>query len=466
MENVRQPIFAPANNGALVLPDVLGRVDLDELFTDEFLFPDEDVQRAAQASTGLARDDERILQAVMGFTSVGGDEVVPDSVEELCTPQTLPPDVPTQARVALDSMSVMLGMGAAAPAGAAATLPAPAGSEQGQGQGQGQEQGQGQDQPPPAAAQGQETLDVVAAARAAVAARLPPNMKAIAVPAAAATTGGHHSLGAAPVDGGFASGGRKRQRVDAQLKSGGSSNEGEGEDAAAAGPLDETTERRLRNREHAKRSRIRKKFMLESLQNQLTELRATNRTLRGILKNRLGPKADSILDECTEAQSTVLLTKSAQASAPKQTKTIMEQDFRLISALQKSQQCFAISDPSLPDNPIVFASPGFMELTGYTMQQIIGRNCRFLQGPGTDQRSVQMIRDAMREERDVSVCLLNYKADGTPFWNQFFIAPLRGAGNGEIVNYVGVQCEVKSAHPEEIMKNVRTMSSTMMGTDK
>ena len=94
-----------------------------------------------------------------------------------------------------------------------------------------------------------------------------------------------------------------------------------------------------------------------------------------------------------------------------------------------------LSDPRLPDNPIVYASPGFYKLTGYTQDQVLGRNCRFLQGPATDPRAVDIIRKAVATGADATTCLLNYKADGSPFWNQFFIAALRDADNC-IVNYV------------------------------
>lgn len=127
----------------------------------------------------------------------------------------------------------------------------------------------------------------------------------------------------------------------------------------------------------------------------------------------------------------------------RETRILMEPDFRLIQALQKSQHNFVLSDPSLPDNPIVYCSDGFCKLTGYKRQHILGRNCRFLQGPGTDQNAVDIIRQGVAVGADISVCLLNYKADGTPFWNQFFVAALRDS-DGCIVNFVGVQCEVNS----------------------
>jgi PAS domain S-box-containing protein len=121
-----------------------------------------------------------------------------------------------------------------------------------------------------------------------------------------------------------------------------------------------------------------------------------------------------------------------------------------------SQQNFVLSDPSLPDNPIVYASDGFCKMTGYKRQDVLGRNCRFLQGPLTDQQAVEIIRQGIAEGRDISVCLLNYKADGKPFWNQFFLAALKDS-EGRIVNYVGVQCEVNNIPVFEIKDRVKKL---------
>ena len=117
--------------------------------------------------------------------------------------------------------------------------------------------------------------------------------------------------------------------------------------------------------------------------------------------------------------------ESEEGGMQQSARILMEPDFRLIQALVGSQQNFVLSDPSLPDNPIVYCSEGFCKITGYKRQEIIGRNCRFLQGPGTDQNAVDIIRKGVSEGKDISVCLLNYKADGSPFWNQFFVAALR-----------------------------------------
>mmetsp|Transcript_23537 Transcript_23537/g.65485 ORF Transcript_23537/g.65485 Transcript_23537/m.65485 type:complete len:340 (+) Transcript_23537:146-1165(+) len=208
-------------------------------------------------------------------------------------------------------------------------------------------------------------------------------------------------------------------------------------------------ERRERNREHAKRSRLRKKFLLESLQGQINELEEQVSGLKNALKQELpAHRAEHVIASiCGDKEK---YTPLPMPSGFGPVKTLMEPDFRLMSALSGSQQNFAISDPTLPDNPIVYCSQGFLDLTGYTLDQVLGRNCRFLQGPGTDQSAVQVIRKGIAEGVDTSVCLLNYKADGTPFWNQFFVAALRDAQNN-VVNYVGVQCEVSKAVVEKHM---------------
>jgi PAS domain S-box-containing protein len=228
---------------------------------------------------------------------------------------------------------------------------------------------------------------------------------------------------------------------------------GDDDDGGAGGtaPLTEgqKLERRERNREHAKRSRLRKKFLLESLQEQIHFLEEQLTGLKNAITSELAPaKAQQIIQSvCGDKEK---YTPLPMPSGFGPVKTLMEPDFRLMSALSGSQQNFAISDPTLPDNPIVYCSQGFLDLTGYKLTEVLGRNCRFLQGPGTDQNAVEVIRKGIAEGVDTSVCLLNYKADSTPFWNQFFVAALRDAENN-VVNYVGVQCEVSKAVVEKHM---------------
>jgi PAS domain S-box-containing protein len=215
-------------------------------------------------------------------------------------------------------------------------------------------------------------------------------------------------------------------------------------------------ERRERNREHAKRSRLRKKFLLESLQEQIHGLEEQVTALKTSIQKELPAKAQAIINGiCGDKEK---FTPLPMPSGFGPVKTLMEPDFRLMSALSGSQQNFAISDPTLPDNPIVYVSQGFLDLTGYTLDQVLGRNCRFLQGPGTDQSAVEVIRKGIAEGVDTSVCLLNYRADGSPFWNQFFVASLRDAENN-VVNYVGVQCEVSKAVVEKHMGEQKPKAS-------
>jgi PAS domain S-box-containing protein len=219
--------------------------------------------------------------------------------------------------------------------------------------------------------------------------------------------------------------------------------------------------RRQRNREHAKRSRVRKKFLLESLQAEVKNLQNDNLNLRLLIQKHIPINAQKIIDECCKKNllfadedegkddkdekggNTKAGGDGTKTPAPKSKKKVelLQSDFNLIEILSSGQQNFVLSDPRLPGNPIVFASEGFYQLTGYTRDQVLGRNCRFLQGPGTDPKAVEVIRTAIANGTDATTCILNYKADGTPFWNQFYIAALRDADNC-IVNYVGVQCKV------------------------
>jgi len=98
-------------------------------------------------------------------------------------------------------------------------------------------------------------------------------------------------------------------------------------------------------------------------------------------------------------------------------------------------------DATSPDHPIVYANPGFEKTTGYSIDEIIGRNCRFLQGPETDETALAEIRAALREQRPVQVILKNYRKDGTTFWNSLRIAPVRDE-EGTLTHYVGIQTDI------------------------
>ena len=102
---------------------------------------------------------------------------------------------------------------------------------------------------------------------------------------------------------------------------------------------------------------------------------------------------------------------------------------------------FTISDPRLPDNPLVFVNPAFERTTGYSREEVQGRNCRFLQGTDTDPAAVQAVRDALASREHRTVTLLNYRKDGTAFWNELSLSPVFDA-TGELTHYVGIQSDV------------------------
>nr|AML77448.1 putative LOV domain-containing protein [Buxus sempervirens] len=118
----------------------------------------------------------------------------------------------------------------------------------------------------------------------------------------------------------------------------------------------------------------------------------------------------------------------------------MRQGIDLATTLERIEKNFVITDPRLPDNPIIFASDSFLELTEYTREEILGTNCRFLQGPETDQGTVSKIRDAIREQREITVQLINYTKSGKKFWNLFHLQPLRDQ-KGELQYFIGVQLD-------------------------
>eukprot|EP00566_Odontella_aurita_P006511 CAMPEP_0113577298 /NCGR_PEP_ID=MMETSP0015_2-20120614/28797_1 /TAXON_ID=2838 /ORGANISM="Odontella" /LENGTH=592 /DNA_ID=CAMNT_0000480875 /DNA_START=183 /DNA_END=1961 /DNA_ORIENTATION=+ /assembly_acc=CAM_ASM_000160 len=204
--------------------------------------------------------------------------------------------------------------------------------------------------------------------------------------------------------------------------------------------------RRERNRILARRTRLRKKFFFESIQKDVTDLQQENAALKEIVRTRLNPGvAKSVLDDCKAMEEVPSCVLEHCGVAGTQ---LGRQDFNLIQGIQKSQQCFVITDPSLQDNPIVYASDDFLGLTGYSREEVLGRNCRFLQGTETSPAKVAQIRKAVAIGDDCTVTLVNYTADGTAFWNNLFIAALRDAQNN-IVNFIGVIVKVAGPDPSD-----------------
>jgi len=100
-----------------------------------------------------------------------------------------------------------------------------------------------------------------------------------------------------------------------------------------------------------------------------------------------------------------------------------------------------ISDPRLPDNPIVECNEAFVALTGYRSDEIVGHNCRFLTGADTEPWLTETLRTGIRRRQPVMVEILNYKRDGTPFRNAVMVAPIFDEG-GELAYFLGSQVEI------------------------
>ena len=113
-----------------------------------------------------------------------------------------------------------------------------------------------------------------------------------------------------------------------------------------------------------------------------------------------------------------------------------------------------VTDPRKPDNPVVFLNAAFTELTGYPADEVLGRNCRFLQGPDTDRDAVARVRDLLAVDGLVEAELLNYRRDGSPFWNRMFITPVLGV-SGQPLFYLATEVDVTEA------RTSRSIESTL-----
>lgn len=121
-------------------------------------------------------------------------------------------------------------------------------------------------------------------------------------------------------------------------------------------------------------------------------LQRENERLKGIITTRCPGSSGDILLSCASRVPSVVAECSSQATA-----LLDQSGYLLVKALQSSQPSFCVTDPQLPDNPIVYASDSFIDLTGYERNQVLGRNCRFLQGPDTDPDAVAKIRKGIEE---------------------------------------------------------------------
>ncbi|MCJ2090941.1 PAS domain-containing protein [Methylobacterium sp. J-072] len=111
------------------------------------------------------------------------------------------------------------------------------------------------------------------------------------------------------------------------------------------------------------------------------------------------------------------------------------------AAVRATRMAMIVTNPRLPDNPIVFANDSFLRMTGYERADVLGRNCRFLQGEQTDRGAVALIREAVAARRDIAIDLLNYRKDGVAFWNALYLSPVANEA-GEVLFFFASQLDV------------------------
>lgn len=109
--------------------------------------------------------------------------------------------------------------------------------------------------------------------------------------------------------------------------------------------------------------------------------------------------------------------------------------------LNETNLSIVISDPNLPDNPIIYANQAFYDLSEYTSDEIIGKNCRFLQGENTDLETVENIAEAILEKREITIKLYNYTKSGKGFWNLLFIGPVF-EDNLKLKYFIAIQTKI------------------------
>lgn len=130
-------------------------------------------------------------------------------------------------------------------------------------------------------------------------------------------------------------------------------------------------------------------------------------------------------------------------------------------AIEASSAGIIITDARQKNNPIIYANPAFSQMTGYSQKELIGLNPRILQGPETDPEALESIRQALRTSQPCLTTLKNYRKDGTMFWNELFISPVRDSA-GNLTHYIGVQTDVtqlrkaeEERHEMEIAKQIQ-----------
>ncbi|HYE34070.1 SpoIIE family protein phosphatase [Methylocaldum sp.] len=197
------------------------------------------------------------------------------------------------------------------------------------------------------------------------------------------------------------------------------------------------------------------------------ELRRLNQTLKGEITERKRAeaalqKAHDDLERRVRLRTAELAQANAELGEEITERKHYEAELRLHDrAIEASSVGIIITDARQPNYPIIYANPAFAQMIGFSREELIGRNPRILQGPDTDPEAIAEIRQALREGRDCHLTLKNYRKDGTPFWNELFLSPVRD-NQGNLTHYIGTQTDVtelrraeEERHEMEIAKQIQ-----------
>ncbi len=121
----------------------------------------------------------------------------------------------------------------------------------------------------------------------------------------------------------------------------------------------------------------------------------------------------------------------------------------LLFAMAHSTEPMVLTDPALPDHPMIAVNPAFAALTGYTEAEVVGRNCRFLQGPDTDPATPRRIARCLAERRGCVEWIINHRRDGSTFWNLLFISPVFDE-SGRLLHFFGNQRDLTDGRSADV----------------
>jgi PAS domain S-box-containing protein len=162
--------------------------------------------------------------------------------------------------------------------------------------------------------------------------------------------------------------------------------------------------------------------------------------------------ADMRLNSAIISKNSVISSSNMESKNIENMKQQIELSY-LRHALESTRSAIIITDANQPDDPIIYINPAFEELTGYTEEDVIGKNCRFLQGEKTDKKSIDLLRDAIKKKESIRIELLNYKKNGTPFWNDLIMSPVKD-DSGKVTHFVGLQLDItQKKEAEEELRN-------------